>query len=100
MATYTEIFQIKNDSVMINKVVVACVVAAEGIMAEDGGTPNHENRLTWAASVFQNPNNEALRMWWAMLAANIDLEVAQITGATDTAILAQVDAHIDLFATG
>ena len=100
MATYTELFGLKDESTVINKVVVACVVAAETIMGEDGGTTNHANRLIWAASVFQNPNSEAQRMYWALLAANVDLTIAQIQDASDSAIQTQVYAHVDLFATG
>ena len=100
MATYNEIYGLHNESELINKVTVACIVAAETIMGEGDTTPNHENRLTWAASVFQNPRSESERMWWAILAANNALDVGQITSATDSAIQAQVDAHVDLFATG
>ena len=100
MATYNEIYRLHNESELINKVTVACIVAAETIMGEVDTTPNHENRLTWAASVFGNPKNEAERMYWAILAANVDLTVIQITGATDSAIQTQVNAHVDLFATG
>ena len=100
MATYTELFGLKNESAVINKVVVACVVAANAIKDEEVSTPNHDNRLAWAAGVFQNPWTEAGCMYWAILAANKDSTVGQIQGASDSAIQTQVDAHVDLFATG
>ena len=100
MATYSEVYGLHNESELINKVTVACIVAAEDIMGEDGATANHANRLIWAASVFQNPRGEAKCMYWALLAANNENTVAQITGASDTAIQVAVDDHIDLFATG
>ena len=100
MATYNEIYGLHNESELINKVTVACIVAAENIMGEVDTTPNHANRLTWAASVFQNPKSEADRMYWAILAANNENTVAQIIGASDAIIQAAVDDHVDLFATG
>ena len=98
MATYEDIFELKDASEVINKVTVACVVAAETIMGEVDTTPNHANRLTWAASVFQNPRNESERMWWAILAANHSSNVSAITGASDAVIQTAVDDHVDLFA--
>ena len=100
MATYNDIFNLHNHSELINRVTVACIVAAEGIMAELGTVDNHASRLIWASSVFQNPQAEAKRMYWAVLAANNDAEVAVILAATDAAIQTNVDEHVDLFAIG
>lgn len=100
MATYEELFSLKNDSMLKNKVLTACIIAAETIVGEDGETANHAHRLIWAAAVFGNPRNESDRMYWAVLAANKDLDIATIQAANDAAIQTNVDAHIDLFATG
>lgn len=100
MATYAELFDLRANSAVKNKVTVACIVAAEAIRTENGGTANHANRLIWAAAVFANPEHEASRMLWAVLAANKDSTVGQITGATDAQIQAAVDAAVDVFATG
>jgi hypothetical protein len=100
MATYDELYGLKDDSGLKNKVTAACIISAESILAEDGGTANHANRLIWAAAVFASPGREADRMYWAVLAANKDATVAQIQSATDAAIQTNVDNHVDLFATG
>ena len=100
MATYAELYNLQSDSALKNRVAVACVVAAEAIRGEDDATPNHASRILWAAAVFQNPAQEATRLFWAVLAANKDATVAQITGASDSAIQDNVDAAVDLFATG
>lgn len=100
MATYAELYSLRNDSALRNKVAIAVVVAAETIMNEDGGTANHANRLLWASAVFASPTAEAERMFMAVLAANKDLTTAQIEAATDGAIQTTVDIHVDLFATG
>lgn len=100
MATYEELFGLHNNSALKNRVVAAVVIAAETVMNEDGGTANHANRLIWAKAVFANPNTEAGRMFWSVLAANSAASVATITGATDAAIQTNVNDHIDLFADG
>lgn len=100
MATYTELYSLRNDSPLRNRVVVACLVSAEVVMAEVDTTPNHVNRLAWAASVFANSVAEAGRMFMAVLAANKSITIAQIQAATDEQIQTNVDNHIDLFATG
>lgn len=100
MATYAELFEVHSDNDLERRVDMACVIAAETIRNEDGAVANHANRLLWAASVFQNPRAESTRMLWAVLAANKDNTVAQITGATDVQLQTAVDAVVDLFATG
>ena len=100
MATYSELYGLNSDSELRNRVTVACIVAAETVMAEEDTTPNHANRLLWAASVFVSPTVEARRMFMAVLAANKDATVSAIQSATDAQIQAVVDSHIDLFATG
>ena len=76
------------------------MIAAEAIRTESDQTTNHANRLIWAAGVFDNPRQEAERMYWALLAANEAQTVATITSASDSAIQTNVDAAVDLFATG
>jgi hypothetical protein len=100
MATYEELYSLRNDSALKNKVTVACIVAAETVMNELVSVDNHANRLLWAKAVFANPKGEADRMFSAILAANSASDVAVIQAATDAAIQTNVDDHIDLFADG
>lgn len=98
MATYKELYGLHNDSALRNRVLVACIVGAEGVMNELDTTPNYANRLLWAASVLASPRTEADRMFMAVLAANKDASVEVIRAAADELIQANVDDHIDLFA--
>ena len=100
MATYTELFGLASNSALRNKIIVACVVAADAIRLEAANTTNHTNRLLWSKAVFANPSTEADRMMYAILATNRALTAAQITGAADTDIQTAVNAVVDLFATG
>lgn len=100
MATYAELFELRGNSTLRNRVAVAMIIAAETIRGEDGGTVNHANRLLWAKDVFEGGLSQAQDMLAAVLAANESATVAQITGATDAGIQANVDAVVDIFATG
>ena len=101
MATYLELFNFgSTESDLRNKITTACIIAAESIMDEIDTTPNHANRMLWAASVFENPRAESERMLWALLAANNAASIATIEGAPDATIQSEVDAHVDLFAIG
>lgn len=100
MATYDELLQAAEHPALINRIRVACVVAAEAIRLEAAGTTNHANRMIWAKAVFQNPPAEANRMLWAVLAQNKAATLAQITGATDATIQTAVGNAVDVFATG
>jgi hypothetical protein len=100
MATYTELYGLRNDSALRNRVMVGCIIAAEVVMGELDTVPNHANRLIWAAGVFANPLVETDRMFMAVLAANEGVSVGQIQSASDVQIQTNINDHIDLFATG
>lgn len=101
MAAYIDLYKLAlEDAVLQQKVTTACVVAAEAIRGELGTVPNHANRLIWAAAVFVDPRHEGLRMLWAVLAANSSASVSTIQGASDATIQTNVNAAVDLFATG
>lgn len=98
MATYPELFNLFNDSSLRNRVAVACIIAADGILNQADPAPaNQAARETWAVGAFSNPMGVAQEMLMALLAGNNALEVAQITGATDAQVQAKVDAAVDLF---
>ena len=100
MATYMELRSLFGHSDLNDKIEVAVIIAAEIIRTEDGGTVNHANRLVWAKQAFANPVSTANQMIMAMLAANNGLALGSITGASDAAIQASVEAAVDVFADG
>lgn len=91
MATYQELFALQSDDALRDKVYVATVIAAQTKLA---GTPSAEE-AAWAVNVLGNPKAEGLKVLRLVLAANESASVAQIQGATDAAIQANVDAVID-----
>ena len=98
MATYQELFDLRSNDALRNKVAVACIVASEAIRTEAVNTTNHAARLVWAKAVFQNPNSESERMLWAILAQNAALTVSQITTASDASIQTAVNNAVNVFA--
>lgn len=97
MATYLELLQASNDSTLTQKIRVAVIIAAELVRMEPGTTANHVVRVAWAKNVFLNPEQEAKRMLWCVLAQNKDATLAQIIGASDATVQTAVNAAIDVF---
>jgi hypothetical protein len=101
MATYTELIDIANTAVgdsLRQKIRVAVVVAADVIRQEASTVPNNANRLVWAKVAITNPDQEARKMLWAVLAQNRTFTVTQITGAGDTEVQTAVNAAVNLLA--
>ena len=99
MATYEELFILHSDNdPLLQKITVANWIAADIIRLEVDTTPNHANRLTWAAGVLLGGVSSAQQMLNAVLAQNRALTVAQINGASDSDIQTAVNAAVDLVA--
>ncbi len=100
MATYAELLTASIDVGLRDKLRVAVVLAAEVVRTEINTTTNHANRLLWSKATYGNPEQEARRMVWAVLAQNQSATFAQIVGASDAAVQTAVNAAIDVFANG
>lgn len=98
MATYDELHDLQNNNPLLEKITVAIVIAADAIRSEAAGTTNHANRLVWAKSAFADPRGIRSQVLWAVLAANKSASVTNISGASDAAIQANVDAVVDVLA--
>jgi len=91
MATYLELFDLRTDATLQNKVAVATTIAAEAKLT---GTPTAAE-AAWALRVLQNPASYAGTIINAVLAANKAATTTAILAATDAAIQANVDAIVD-----
>ncbi len=100
MATYSELHSLIQNSELINKVTVAVGVVADAIRTELPATTNHANRLLWAKDVWEDPRGIARQIMWAVVIANRASTTTAILAATDAAIQSNVDAVVDIFATG
>lgn len=90
MATYTELYNLKTEDELRNRVTVAVLIAANNLL---GGTPTADEQK-WAAAVFGAPDGQGRVAFQAVIAANSGLTTAQITGASDAAIQTNVDSLV------
>lgn len=97
MATYQELFDLRSNSGLRNKVAVACVKKAQALLEL---TPPTADQVAWASSTLANPIAQADKIFAYVLAANSSFTVAQIQGAADTAIQTNVDAAADALIAG
>lgn len=95
MATYAELFAIRADNKLLDKVTVAVAVHADAIRANASATTEQK---AWAKRAFSDPKAEADKLIWAVLAANKSATVEQIEAAADATVQAAVDNVISLFA--
>ena len=87
MATYTELVSVLSDETLRDRVGIALMIKAQATIA---GTPTTDENV-YAAVVFQSPRRQGVIALRAVIAANNTATVAQIQGATDAGIQANVD---------
>lgn len=97
MATYTEIYDLRSNSDLRNKIVVAVAIKAAAIL--DSATPTAA-QIAWAKAAIANPMGQADDLLVYVLAKNAALTAAQITGASDAAIQTAVNGAIDKIISG
>lgn len=97
MATYAELYDLRSDSSLRNKVAVAVAIKAQSLL--DGGSPTSA-QVTWAGEALRNPVGKAGELLNYVLAANNDATAGQITSATDAAIQTNVNAAVDAIVAG
>ena len=92
MATYSELFELRNNTALRNKVAVAVTKKAQSIL--DSATPT-ANQVAWANAALSSPLDMATKLYFYVLAANSAATIGQITSAADAVIQSNVDAAAD-----
>ena len=92
MATYEELFDLRQDSNLLNKITSAIAVKCKAVIDAVGATAGQK---TWAREVIQNPDGKKGDVIWPLLVANKDATVAQIQSAADTLVQTNVNTAID-----
>jgi hypothetical protein len=95
MATYLEIYTLRANTDLLNRVSVAIMVACEQIRVEATDTPLHKNRVAWAQQAINDPESFATRALSLLLAANKGLTTTQISTTSDAAIQTAVDGLVN-----
>lgn len=96
MATLQELFDMRNDSALRNRVAAAGWNAAKDIFVEDVGTPNHAERLVWAVKALRDDGtgetvSDIFKASIVLLQDNAE--------PTDAQVQTSVEQVIDKFAT-
>lgn len=97
MATYADLYAIKNDASLLGKVAVAVIKKAQLLL--DGVAPT-SNQLTWVEKALSNPEAVARVLLNYVIVVNSTLTVAQIQGASDTAVQSNVNDAVDKMIAG
>ncbi len=92
MATYIELFNLRTNSALRNKIQVALAIKGNAILQE--ATPSPE-RLAFAEAALKNPNSKLDEAMWFLFAANKDVPEATIIASTDAVIQTHVDNYVD-----
>jgi hypothetical protein len=95
MATYLELYALRNNADLMQRLIIAILVAANSVRLEASNTPFHSNRVAWAQNAVKDPDVYASKALYLLLAQNKALTVAQIQSVTDTAIQTAVDELVN-----
>ena len=94
MAAYSELYAQRDNDDLRQRIEVALTLKAQAYL--DDANPTQEQRA-WAKQIFQDGHSESIRMLKYLLAKNKSSTIAQIIGASDAALSAQIDVVANQF---
>lgn len=97
MATYLEIFALRNDSNLQDKVAVAVVKKAQLLL--DAASPT-ASQVTWSLAAIENPKSKADGLLNYVLAKNSAATSAQILAVDDATLQTAINAAVDKIIAG
>ncbi len=97
MATYLEIFALRNDSNLQDKVAVAVVKKAQLLL--DAASPT-ANQVTWSLAAIENPKSKSDGLLNYVLAKNSAATSAQILAVDDATLQTAINAAVDKIIAG
>jgi hypothetical protein len=97
MATYVELFDLRANDGLRNKIAVASIKKAQTLL--DLALPT-TNQVKWASGAIDNPMDKARQLINYVLAANSASTVSQITSASDATIQTNVNTAVDALIAG
>lgn len=98
MATYAELYDLRSDSALVNRVSVAVTKKAAAILAL--ASPSAA-QVAWADAALERPNREAEKlMGYVLAAAPGGATKAQIASSADADVLTSVGVAVDKLIAG
>ena len=92
MATYQELFDLRNDSSLLNKITTAIAIKCQAIIDDEAATAGQK---VWARESIQKPEILKTAIIWSVLIANKEVSVTNIKNATDSAYQNNVNNAIN-----
>lgn len=92
MATYLELYGLREDSALLNRTSVAVAVKAQSLL--DAASPP-ATHVTWALAAIENPASKAKALLYYVLAKNKAATIAQITAAPDDTLQTAINGAVD-----
>jgi len=92
MATYLELFTLRGDSDLQDRMAVACAIKAQILI--DAGSLT-ANAKAWVNETLQSPVGKANEIINYVLAVNSSATIANIQGASDSALQSNVSDAVD-----
>lgn len=97
MATYQEIYDLRTDSGLKNRITVAVAVKAAELLETAVTTPQ---QVQWAVEALRNPGSKADELFLFMLASGKGRSVVEITSMPDQQVQNKVDKAVDKIIAG
>ena len=97
MATYLELFELRSDSDLQDKICIAVIKKAWSLL--DGNNPTKQ-KAAWASSAIHDPAGKANSLMNYVLAAESESTVEEIQSVSDATIQAHVDSAADALISG
>ncbi len=98
MLTGEQLLGLATSSGWLNRIAVACWTVAEEIRNEDAETPNHANRIAWAASTWGQLASGPIAA--AVATRYKDVATGDGSNVTEQQILVGIRDVVNTFATG
>jgi hypothetical protein len=90
MATYEELFKLRQNSTLLNKITTAIAIKCKAVIDSSAIAAQKD----WARRYIQNPESLKDKIIWPMLVANKDKDVATIIGVDEAPLQTNVDNAI------
>lgn len=97
MATYAELYDLRADSDLRNRIAVAVTIKAQSLI--DGESPTAAE-IAWANDAIRDPEGKAATLQNYVLAAHKNATVQQVQSASDTAVQNSVNKAVDALIAG
>lgn len=99
MPLYTELFELKSNDVLRNRVEIAIIIKAQEVLDKNLPGPS-DKEVEWAKEVLRSTSLEANSILLYILARNKNNKIVDILNESDSTLQQYVDKAIDVIISG